>query len=131
MFTNVTQVFPLSLHELLALNDQVQQFSTKLDGIGTCHGCGRKSASLKQCGRCSSFWYCDRVRPPLKILPRIMLTWMLCEKGCQEAGWNEKGHKDNCKLLKDPDLRGLLFFKWDEFDNRIEFPLHVTFQHGT
>jgi hypothetical protein len=25
-------------------------------------------------------------------------------------------------------LRGLFFFKWDEFDNRIEFPLHVTFQ---
>ncbi|KAN0070170.1 SET domain containing protein [Elaphomyces granulatus] len=102
------KIFPLSLHELLALNDQVQQFSTKLDGIRSCHGCGRKSASLKQCGRCSSFWYCDR--------------------GCQEAGWNEKGHRDNCKLLKDPDLRGLFFFKWDEFDNRIEFPLHVTFQ---
>ena len=66
---NVTQIFPLSLHELLALNDQVQQFSTELDGIRTCHGCGRKAASLKRCGKCSFFWYCDRVRPPFKILP--------------------------------------------------------------
>lgn len=59
---DVTQIFPLSLHELLALNDQVQQFSTKLDGIRMCHGCNRKAASLKKCGKCSSFWYCDRVR---------------------------------------------------------------------
>ena len=66
---DVTQIFPLSLHELLALNDQVQQFSIELDGIRMCHGCGRKAASLKQCGRCSSFWYCDRVGPPLKIFP--------------------------------------------------------------
>lgn len=32
---DVTQIFPLSLHELLALNDQVQQFSIELDGIET------------------------------------------------------------------------------------------------
>lgn len=64
-----TQIFPLSLHELLALNDQVQQFSIELDGIRMCHGCGRKAASLKRCGKCSSFWYCDRVGPPLKSFP--------------------------------------------------------------
>lgn len=66
---DVTQIFPLSLHELLALNNQVQQFSIELDGIRMCHGCGRKAASLKRCGKCSSFWYCDRVGPPLKIFP--------------------------------------------------------------
>ncbi|KAK3167162.1 hypothetical protein OEA41_010288 [Lepraria neglecta] len=96
------KIFPLSLHELLALNDQVQQFSIELDGIRMCHGCGRKAASLKQCGKCSSFWYCDRA--------------------CQGAGWTEKGHKANCKLLKDPDL---LVLKWDEFDNYIRFPLYA------
>lgn len=100
------KIFPLSLHELLALNDQVQQFSIELNGIRMCHGCGRKAASLKRCGKCSSFWYCDRA--------------------CQVAGWNEKGHKANCKLLKDPDLRGLFVLKWDEFDNHIRFPLHAT-----
>ena len=66
---DATQIFPLSLHELLALNDQVQQFSIELDGIRTCHGCGRKAAFLKRCGKCSSFWYCDRVGPSLKIFP--------------------------------------------------------------
>ena len=71
-----TQIFPLSLHELLAMNDQVQQYSIELDGIRMCHGCGRKAASLKRCGKCSFFWYCDRVGPPLKIFP------VLCELGC-------------------------------------------------
>ncbi|MCJ1269911.1 hypothetical protein MMC22_009804 [Lobaria immixta] len=102
---NATQIFPLSLHELLALNDQVQQFSTEVDRIRMCHGCGRKAASLKRCGKCLSFWYCDRA--------------------CQEAGWNEKGHKTHCKLLKDSDLRGLFLLKWDEFDNHVRFPLHA------
>lgn len=46
-------------------------------------------------------------------------------KACQEAGWNEKGHKANCKLLKDSDLRGLFLLKWDEFENHVPFPLHA------
>ncbi|KAK0517249.1 hypothetical protein JMJ35_000404 [Cladonia borealis] len=102
---HLIKIFPISLHEVLALNDQVQQFSVKLDGIRLCHGCGRKAASLKRCIKCSSFWYCDRA--------------------CQEAGWNEKGHKTNCKLLKDPDLQGLFVLKWNEFDNYIRFPLYA------
>lgn len=44
-------------------------------------------------------------------------------KACQEAGWKEKGHKENCKLLRDPDLRGLFLLKWDKFDNHVQFPL--------
>ncbi|KAE9367579.1 SET domain-containing protein [Stipitochalara longipes BDJ] len=102
------KIFPLSLHMLMALNDRVQQFSAELNGIRMCHGCGKKAASLQRCGKCSSFWYCGR-----------------CDKACQVAGWNEKGHKADCKLLKDPDLRGLFVLKWDEFDNRIQFPLHA------
>ncbi|KAI0551613.1 heterokaryon incompatibility protein-domain-containing protein [Xylaria curta] len=97
------KIFPLPLNKLLALSDQFQQFSTALGGIRTCHGCGKKAASLQRCGKCSSFWYCDRA--------------------CQVAGWNEKGHKADCRLLKDPDLRGLFVFNWDEFDNHIQFPL--------
>lgn len=46
-------------------------------------------------------------------------------KACQVAGWNEKGHKANCKLLKDPDLRGLFVLKWDKFDNHVRFPLRL------
>ncbi|KAH8699373.1 hypothetical protein GQ44DRAFT_753649 [Phaeosphaeriaceae sp. PMI808] len=87
------KVFPVSLKKLLGLNDQVQQFSTEVDGIRTCHGCRKKAASLNRCGKCSLFWYCD--------------------SRCQRTGWNEGGHKADCKLLKDPDFRGLFFLKWD------------------
>lgn len=97
------KIFPLSLHDLLALNDQVQRFSMELDGIRTCHGCGRNAPSLKRCGKCSFFWYCD--------------------SACQGAGWSVKGHKAQCKLLKDPDLRALFVLRWDEFENRVRFPL--------
>ncbi|KAF2108247.1 hypothetical protein BDV96DRAFT_504933 [Lophiotrema nucula] len=87
------KIFPVSLKKLLELNDQVQQFSTKVDGTRTCHGCSKKAESLNRCGKCSLFWYCDN--------------------GCQRIGWNERGHKADCKLLKDPDLRGLFVLKWD------------------
>ncbi|KAI1144792.1 heterokaryon incompatibility protein-domain-containing protein [Nemania diffusa] len=97
------QIFPLSLHKLLALSDQFQQFSSKPDGIRMCHACGKKGTTLQRCGKCLSFWYCD--------------------KACQVAGWNEKGHKVDCKLFKDPDLRGLFVFNWDEFENHVRFPL--------
>ncbi|PGH36549.1 hypothetical protein GX50_00586 [[Emmonsia] crescens] len=97
------KIFPLSLSKLLALNDKVQQFSMETDGIRTCHGCGKKGASLQRCSKCLSFGYCG--------------------KACQVAGWNEKGHKADCKFLKDPSLRGLFAVKWDKFDNHIQFPL--------
>ncbi|KAI8623900.1 heterokaryon incompatibility protein-domain-containing protein [Xylariaceae sp. FL1651] len=99
------KIFPLSLAKLLVLNDQVQRFSTQINGMRICHGCGKKAASLQRCGKCSSFWYCN--------------------KGCQVVGWNEKGHKADCKPLRDPDLRGLFILKWGEFDNHIRFPLRA------
>jgi len=101
------KIFPLSLKELLALSDQVQQFSTKLDGLRKCHGCGKKvpAASVKHCSKCSFFWYCNRA--------------------CQEAGWKEKGHKADCKLLKDPDLRGFFLLRWGEYRTHLRFPLRV------
>ena len=46
-------------------------------------------------------------------------------KTCQEVGWKEKGHRADCKLLKDPDLQGLFALKWDEFDDHVQFPLRV------
>jgi hypothetical protein len=69
MFANlrdIMKIFPVSLHDLLALNDQVQQFSTEFDGLRICHGCGKRSATLQRCAKCSFFWYCDRVRPQSK-----------------------------------------------------------------
>ncbi|TVY73285.1 SET domain-containing protein [Lachnellula suecica] len=99
------KIFPLPLHELLRLSDRIQQFSMETGGIRMCHGCGKKSTTLKKCGKCCLFWYCNRA--------------------CQEVGWNEKGHKADCKALKDPDLRSLFLIKWDEYNGDIRFPLRL------
>ncbi|KAH6613217.1 hypothetical protein C7974DRAFT_322137 [Boeremia exigua] len=45
---------------------------------------------------------------------------------CQRTGWVEKGHKTDCKMLKDSDLRGLFTLEWDKLDTRTHFPLDVT-----
>ena len=37
------------------------------------------------------------------------------------VGWNEKGHKADCKLLKDLDLRRLFLIKWDVFEDYYRF----------
>ncbi|KAI9862945.1 MAG: hypothetical protein M1813_004118 [Trichoglossum hirsutum] len=62
----------------------------------------------------------------IKVFP-LSLDKLLAlnDQACQVVGWNEKGHKADCKLLKDPDLRGLFILKWDEFDNHIRFPLYA------
>ncbi|RDL41600.1 Uncharacterized protein BP5553_01579 [Venustampulla echinocandica] len=100
------KIFPLSLNKLLSLSDGVQKFSVEFNGTRTCHGCDKKAASLDKCGRCSLFWYCN--------------------KDCQSVGWNEKGHKADCKHLKDADLKGLFSLDWDKFEGHVGFPLNTT-----
>ncbi|KAG6313987.1 hypothetical protein E4U44_002180 [Claviceps purpurea] len=57
--------------------------------------------------------------------PGIRLEDTRMIKRCQKAGWNSKGHKTDCKFLKDPDLRALFLFKWDEAQVCDGFPLRV------
>lgn len=45
---------------------------------------------------------------------------------CQEVGWKEKGHRDDCRILKAPDLREIFAFPWDEFGAYASFPLPRT-----
>ncbi|KAL5590192.1 hypothetical protein FOBRF1_013749 [Fusarium oxysporum] len=97
------KIFPLSLDNLLALSDQVQRFSMEANGMRICHGCEKQATSLKRCAKCSLFWYCNGV--------------------CQKAGWSEKDHKVDCKLLCDSDLKGLLSLNWDDFQDFARFPL--------
>ncbi|CAD6443849.1 2b9a247b-e208-4d70-9f52-29c7cf793885 [Sclerotinia trifoliorum] len=101
------QIFPISLHNLIALEDVAQEFSTKRETANTriCHAGGKKSASMAKCGRCSFFWYCNQ--------------------SCQKAGWNKKGHKNDCKFLSEPNLRGMFVMKWDEFNGVVQVPLAV------
>ncbi|EWZ79572.1 hypothetical protein FOWG_16354 [Fusarium oxysporum f. sp. lycopersici MN25] len=97
------KIFPLSLDNLLALSDRVQRFSMEANGMRLCHGCEKQATSLKRCAKCSLFWYCNGV--------------------CQKAGWSEKDHKIDCKLLCNGDLKGLLSLNWDDFQDFARFPL--------
>ncbi|KAG6095256.1 hypothetical protein E4U30_002608 [Claviceps sp. LM220 group G6] len=102
------KIFPISLAKMLALNNQVQNFSVRQqNGMRTCHACGNNAvaSSMKRCGMCLSFWYCNRE--------------------CQTAGWTTKAHKADCKLLRDADLRGLFLIKWGEVQDCVRFPLKV------
>ncbi|KAK3903629.1 hypothetical protein C8A05DRAFT_43156 [Staphylotrichum tortipilum] len=95
------KIFRVSLEGLLSLSDRVQQYATVVEGARTCQACGRTAETLKMCARCTFFWYCD--------------------KECQTRAWKEKGHKGDCKLLKDPDLQGLLRLPQDGFRQVHEF----------
>lgn len=57
------QVIPLSLSDLFALSDRVQDHKRLVDGKHECHACGARKESLVKCGKCSLFRYCDKVRP--------------------------------------------------------------------
>ncbi|KAG6152521.1 hypothetical protein E4U51_000370 [Claviceps purpurea] len=105
------KIFPISLAKMLALNNEVQNFSFRQEnGMRSCHGCGKNAvaSSMKRCGMCLSFWYCNRE--------------------CQTAGWTTRSHKADCKSLRDTDLRGLFLMKWGEAEDCVRFPLNVADQ---
>ncbi|KAG5988200.1 hypothetical protein E4U52_006812 [Claviceps spartinae] len=55
----------------------------------------------------------------------LPLMLALGDQECQTAGWTTKNHKCDCKFLKDPDVRALFLFKWDEAQVCDGFPLRV------
>lgn len=42
------------------------------------------------------------------------------------TGWNDKGHKHDCKMIKNNNLLAMFLFDWDHFENFIEFPLRIS-----
>lgn len=48
------------------------------------------------------------------INPPLIKEYTKVEKSCQTIDWN-KGHKGDCKVLKDPELQGLFRLGWSEF----------------
>ncbi|CAH0055425.1 unnamed protein product [Clonostachys solani] len=73
----------VTLAEILRLSCKVNIYSNIKRDMRICHGCNKQvekgSPVLSKCARCGMFWYCS--------------------KDCQVAGWKNKGHKDDCKLL--------------------------------
>ncbi|KAI6777646.1 kinesin light chain 1 [Emericellopsis cladophorae] len=88
----------LELKKVLELSDRVQNHADTGEEGTTCHTCGKNSAILKNCARCSLFWDCGKA-----------------------VDWKERGHKDDCKLLKDPDLQGLFRLEWGNFEDYQKF----------
>ncbi|KAF5611427.1 mynd finger and set [Fusarium subglutinans] len=97
------KIFPISLDNMMKLSDKIQTHATLTNGMRTCHGCNEKSSKLLKCAKCDFFWYCGH--------------------NCQLYGWKEKGHKEDCKILRDGNFKGLFSIKWDEFHNHLSFPL--------
>ncbi|PFH60841.1 hypothetical protein XA68_10248 [Ophiocordyceps unilateralis] len=95
------KVFPVSMDGLMQLSDRLQKYATVDKDETTCHNCQRKAASLLRCAKCNLFSYCN--------------------KDCQVEAWHHKGHKADCKLLKDADFRSLLLLQWDCFQDFHQF----------
>ncbi|KAK5989088.1 hypothetical protein PT974_10586 [Cladobotryum mycophilum] len=93
------KIFPMGLEELLGLSDRVQKYAAVEKDEGICHGCDRKASSLRRCTKCILFSYCD--------------------KTCQLTGWKDKGHKSECKILRDWDIQGMLRLDWDTFEEHL------------
>ncbi|CAG7556533.1 unnamed protein product [Fusarium equiseti] len=51
-----------------------------------------------------------------------------CIKLCQRAGWIEKNHKADCKLLRDNDLKGLLSLDDNKGEGLVGFPMPLSGQ---
>ncbi|KAM5371624.1 hypothetical protein ACJZ2D_007904 [Fusarium nematophilum] len=102
-YPGLAKVFPISLDSLMTLSARVQQYSVQRDGMRKCHACERESAALKACTRCGFFYYCNT--------------------DCQTKGWRDKSHKKDCKLLSDPDMKGMFRTAWDDVRGELHFPL--------
>ncbi|XP_014554312.1 hypothetical protein COCVIDRAFT_39748 [Bipolaris victoriae FI3] len=96
------KIFPIALDKLLELSDRIQQCSGAMNQIKMCHGCDKKTILMNRCGKCSLFWYCDY------------------------TGWVERTHKTDCRILRDPDLRGFITLEWGKLVSRTNFPLDVS-----
>ncbi|KAG4252943.1 hypothetical protein FPRO03_08392 [Fusarium proliferatum] len=99
------KIFPISLDNMMQLSDKIQTHATLTKGMRTCHGCNNKAAKLMKCVKCGFFWYCGQK--------------------CQLRGWKENGHKEDCKILREGNFKGLFSIKWDEFHNHLSFPLRT------
>ncbi|RCI10379.1 hypothetical protein L249_4382 [Ophiocordyceps polyrhachis-furcata BCC 54312] len=104
------KVFPVSMDGLMQVNDRLQEYAAVKDGQRMCHNCERKATTMFRCGKCNLFYYCNKCN-----------LFYYCNKECQIAAWIDKGHKHDCKILQDSELRGLLFMDWDRFETYHQF----------
>ncbi|ORY68941.1 uncharacterized protein BCR38DRAFT_424825 [Pseudomassariella vexata] len=80
-------IFPCKVDELIKLNTDSIKHNWLVEEPKTCHSCGEAKQTMERCGGCKLAYYCS--------------------KDCQVKGWKDKGHKTQCKVLKDPDVKYL------------------------
>ncbi|RDH21795.1 hypothetical protein M752DRAFT_324534 [Aspergillus phoenicis ATCC 13157] len=83
-----SKLLPGKLNILFQLSDEMRSWPAKFATHKICHGCGEKDKPLLRCAKCGVVVYCD--------------------KECQKAGWEEKGHKKTCKVIADRGFRTLV-----------------------
>ncbi|KAF5491741.1 hypothetical protein CGCS363_v011600 [Colletotrichum siamense] len=93
------RVFPVKLAELFRINSDLCAYTGPLGTLKKCHSCGKEDPSVVKCGRCGLYYYCNKT-----------------------LGWNQKGHKEACRVLKDPNLRALFKITVGEGEHRFQFP---------
>ncbi|KAI8260488.1 hypothetical protein K4K58_001894 [Colletotrichum sp. SAR11_239] len=93
------RVFPVKLAELFRINSDLCAYTGPLGTLKKCHSCGKEDPSVVKCGRCGLYYYCNKT-----------------------LGWNQKGHKEACRVLKDPKLRALFKITVGEGEHRFQFP---------
>ncbi|KAF4891654.1 hypothetical protein CGCF415_v009683 [Colletotrichum fructicola] len=96
------RVFPVKLAGLFRINSDLCAYTGPLGTLKKCHSCGKEDPSVVKCGRCGLYYYCN--------------------KDCQTLEWNQKGHKEACRALKDPNLRALFKITVGEGEHRFQFP---------
>ncbi|KAK1688296.1 hypothetical protein BDP55DRAFT_726667 [Colletotrichum godetiae] len=86
--------FPMELSELFQMNTELVKYTDGIDkqkDTRPCGACGKEGQELKKCGGCGYYYYCDAA--------------------CQKTAWKRKNHKNECKVLKDPNMKMLLNLK--------------------
>lgn len=88
---------PCSLARVLELGGKVR-------GVA-CDACGGEGeGGLRGCTGCGRAGYCSKVSKGVFLLMVYALVELLltsdCVQECQVKGWNEGGHKKDCKILK-------------------------------
>ncbi|KAK4460440.1 hypothetical protein QBC42DRAFT_272359 [Cladorrhinum samala] len=120
---SICKIIPASLNELLGLSDKVGRYSTGRAGP---QDVSRLRRGQGRSAKVRPVWHVLVLQQGEPMLNGAAITFQLIlafYKSCQANGWNDRGHKRDCKLIRDNGLRAMFAMDWDRFDGAVEFPL--------
>ncbi|ROW01956.1 hypothetical protein VMCG_05593 [Cytospora schulzeri] len=91
-------VFPISLRDFKGLGTEMKKYLAETEGgRWKCHGCdeSKPSHQMSRCGK--------------------------CKLDCQAKGWNERDHKQHCKVIRDPNFMALMKLDFSEYEGPFSF----------